>query len=210
MTKEKAIADIFKAARDNYPDNILFVMPEDLSKKLKSFMLIREDLLFISEVAQQLIFLKESSPTFNEVIELALWQSIIVTYGKCFTASKAGMSKLEKSVFVNVDEKYSAIHEHLMELRHKYIAHRDDTANEQALVFIKISHTGFMLDGDTEDIIIARKLASPRVGDLRSLLTLLELLIEDTSDKIQTAGDKAHNRFIQKYTVEQAKAFLVS
>ena len=85
MTKEKAIADIFKAARDNSPDNILFVMPEDLSKKLKSFMLIREDLLFISEVAQQLIFLKESSPTFNEVIELALWQSIIVTYGKCLS-----------------------------------------------------------------------------------------------------------------------------
>lgn len=67
-----------------------------------------------------------------------------------------------------------------------------------------------MLDGDTEDIIIARKLASPRVSDLKSLIGLLNLLITEATIKIQKNGDKAHNAFLKKYTPEQAKSLLVS
>ncbi|TKC06672.1 hypothetical protein FA048_15825 [Pedobacter polaris] len=207
--KEKATADIYKMLKDKYPNSILYVMPEQLTKKLKSFMLIREDLSFVTQVTEQLISLKESHNP-NDIIEFALWQSIIITYGKCFTDNKAGMSKLEKSLFEKYDKKYQEVHDHLMHLRHSYIAHRDDTVNEQAMVFIKVSKTGHMLDGDTENIIIARKLASPRVRDLKSLIELLQLLIEEADVKIQKNGDKAHNAFLKNYTREQAKSFLVN
>lgn len=207
--KEKVLADICNVARDRYPDNLLYIMPVDLSKKLKSFMLIREDLTFVLDITKKLISLKESADP-NEAIELALWQSILITYGKCFTENKAGFSKLEKSQLEQHDTKYQLLHEHLMELRHSYIAHRDDTVHEQAMVFIKVSKTGYMLAGDTEDIIIARKLASPRVIDLKSLIELLELLITEVTTKIQKNGDKAHNAFLKKYTPEQAKSFLVN
>jgi hypothetical protein len=207
--KEKAIADIYIAARNSYPENLLYVMPVDLSKKLKSFMLIREDLTFILDITEQLKFLKESADS-NTTLELALWQSILITYGKCFTENKAGFSKLEKSQFEQHDIKYQLLHQYLMELRHSYIAHRDDTVHEQAMVFIKVSKTGYMLDGDTEDIIIARKLASPRVSDLKSLIELLNLLITEATIKIQKNGDKAHNAFLKKYTPEQAQNLLVN
>lgn len=157
--KEKAISDIYLTLKDKYPNNLLYVIPDQFTKKLKSFMLIREDLFFISQITEQLISLKES-PNSNNITEFALWQSIIVTYGKCFTENKAGMSKLEKSIFEKHDKKYQDIHDHLMEVRHSYIAHRGDTVNEQAMVFIKVSKTGHMLDGDTENIIIVRKLNS--------------------------------------------------
>lgn len=207
--KEKAIADIYQAARNAYPKNLLYVMPVELSKKLKSFMLIREDLAFILDVAEQLISLKKSADP-NTTIEFALWQSILITYGKCFTENKAGFSKLEKSLLEKHDVKYQLLHEHLMELRHSYIAHRDDTAHEQALVFIKVAKTGYMLDADTEDIIIARKLASPKVSDLKALIELLDLLTKEATIKIQNSGDKAHNAFLKKYTPEQAKFLLVN
>jgi len=207
--KEKAITDIYKTLKDKYPNNLLFVMPDQFTKKLKSFMLIREDLVFVSQIAEQLISLKQSSNS-NNVTEFALWQSIIITYGKCFTESKAGMSKLEKSILEKHDKKFRDIHDQVIELRNKYIAHRDNTVNEHTMVFIKVSKTGYILDGDTEDIIISRKLASWRVKDIKLLLELFELLIEETSDKIQKHGDKAHNAFLQKYTPEQAKSFLIN
>ena len=207
--KEKAIADIYNAVKATYPQNLLYVMPVELSKKLKSFMLIREDLSFISNIAQELISLRESANS-NPTIELALWQSILITYGKCFTENKAGFSKLEKSLLEKHDNKYELLHEHLMELRHSYIAHRGDTAHEQAMVFIKVSKTGRMLYRDTEDIIISRKQASPRVSDLKSIIKLLGLLIKEATIKIQKSGDKAHNAFLKKYTPEQAKCLLVN
>lgn len=207
--KEKALADIYNAARCRYPDNLLYIMPVELSKKVKSFMLIREDLTFILDITKQLISLKESADP-NSTIELALWQSVLITYGKCFTDNKAGFSKFEKSQIKKHDKKYHVLHEHLMELRHSYIAHRDDTVNEQALVFIKVSKTGFMLDGDTENVIISRKLASPRVTDLKFLIELLELLITEATIKIQKNGDKVHNAFLKKYPPEQARSFLIN
>lgn len=172
-------------------------------------MLIREDLTFILNIAKELISLRESADS-NTAIELALWQSILITYGKCFTENKAGFSKLEKSLLETYDSKYQLMHEHLMEVRHSYIAHRGDTVHEQAMVFINVSKTGNMLDGDTEDIIIARKQASPRVSDLKSIIELLDLLIKEATIKIQKSGDKAHNAFLQKYTPRQAKSFLVN
>lgn len=102
------------------------------------------------------------------------------------------------------------LHEHLMELRHSYIAHRDHTVHEQAEVFIKVSKTGYMLDRDTEDVIISRKLASPRVTDLKLLIELLDLLITETTIKIQKNGDKAHNAFLKNYLPDQAMSFLVN
>ena len=207
--KEKALAAIYQAARDTYPENILYVMPLDLSRKLKSFMLIREDLYFILDVAENLLSLKESAEP-DAAIQLALWQSMLITYGKCFTENKAGFSKLEKSLFEKYQTKYQLLHENMMGLRHSYIAHRDDTEHEQAMVFIKVSNSGFMLAKDTEDIIIARKVASPKISDLKQIKELLTLLIEEASVKIQKHGDKAHNAFLNRYTPEQAKCFLVN
>lgn len=72
------------------------------------------------------------------------------------------------------------------------------------MVCIKVSKIGYMLDGDTEDIIIARKLASPRVSDLKSLIELLNLLTEATI-KTQKNRDKAHNAFLKKVNPRTSK-----
>ncbi|SKB82361.1 hypothetical protein SAMN05660841_02516 [Sphingobacterium nematocida] len=55
--------------------------------------LVSSGLELLEDTTKQLISLKESADT-NAIIELALWQSILITYGKCFTENKAGFSKL--------------------------------------------------------------------------------------------------------------------
>jgi hypothetical protein len=115
-------------------------------------------------VSKLITFRGKANP--DKVLCFALWQSVIITYGKCFTENKAGLSKLEKSILDGKQQQLKDLHEVLMDLRHSYIAHRDDTDKEQAVVFMKIpmdKKTG----GQTEYQIRTRKLAAPGVATLK-------------------------------------------
>lgn len=108
--KEKAIIEILKSIKDDNPDSFVYVVPNLFTKKMKSFMLIREDLKFISEIIVKLIAHKNNlSP--DKYLCFGLWQSVIVNYGKCFTENKSGLSKLEKAMLDGQIERYQHLHD---------------------------------------------------------------------------------------------------
>lgn len=200
--------EILKSVKDEHQDDFVYVVPNLFTKKMKSFMLIREDINFISEITGKLISYKQSANP-DEKVCFALWQSVIVTYGKCFTENKAGMSKLEKSMLDTHDEKFQVSHDRLIDLRHSYIAHRDDTEKEQAVVFMKIS-TDKEISDQTEYLIRARKLMSPGINELKSFLQLFELLKQEVERKIQKHGDKTHSAFLELLTPKQVNMLLIN
>ena len=206
--KDEAIIDILKMFKDENPDSFNYVVPNLFTKKMKSYMLIREDLRSMIEILTKLIaFRGQLEP--DKALCFALWQSIIVTYGKCFTENKAGLSKLEKSVLDDKDQNLRDLHEVLMDLRHSYIAHRDDTDKEQAVVFMKIpiqKENG----NRTEYQIRTRKLAAPAAATLKTYLELFNVLTTIVEQKIQKQAEKAHRGFWDTLSPKQISLLLIN
>ncbi|WP_316851581.1 hypothetical protein [Pedobacter agri] len=207
-TKEQVVIEILKAAQTEDQENFIYAVPNIFTRKVKSYMLIREDLKFLIEIVDILIDLKKQANQ-NDTLSLALWQSLIVTYGKCFTENKAGMSKLEQSVFENQDEVHRAVHESLMSLRHSYIAHRDDMESEQAIVFMKIPKDKDIVDF-TEYQIKSVKLVSPGLAALENYRKLFDVLMSIVEVKIQTHTQKAHSAFLANIPPELSKYLLIN
>lgn len=188
-------------------DSFNYVVPNLFTRKVRSFMLIREDLLFIRDIVTRLIDLS-GSKTPDKILCLALWQSVIVTYGKCFTENKAGMSKLERSV-LDGHQALQGLHDLLMDLRHSYIAHRDDTEHEQALVFMKVPKESDIKEL-TEYQIKTRKLLSPGVVQLKGYLDLFNLLLKAVGEKIQKHTEKAHHAFLKELSPKQISLLMIN
>jgi len=209
MTKiDEARIAIMKTVRDSNPDSYVYVLPNLFTKKMKSFMLIREDLNLLIEVTNRLIYFQNQEPA-DDILSFALWQSIIVTYGKCFTENNAGLSKLEKKFLDESDPKLQQLHEKLMDLRHSYIAHRDETEKEQALVFLKISKEK-EIGEDAEYLIKSRKLVKPKSDEVIGYLALFETLKAIVEEKIQKNGEKAHKAFLENLSPEQVNLLLLN
>lgn len=102
--------------------NLTIVLPGFLTRKLGSWMLIREDLSFVKSCAEELRTAKSRDEADrNPTIEASLWYSLIITYGKCFTENQSGRSRLEvNDCFNEGHENYRAVHDQLMELRHGF------------------------------------------------------------------------------------------
>jgi hypothetical protein len=206
--KDDAIIDILKTIRDENPDSFVYVVPNLFTKKMKSFMLIREDLKFMADVTGKLIAFQSHNPP-DKMLCFALWQSVIISYGKCFTENKAGMSKLEKSLLDGKDQKFQDLHDTLMDLRHSYIAHRDDTEKEQAIVFMKIPKDKDLGD-QTEYQIRSRKLLSPGVNVLKTYLELFTELTGIVEQKIQKHSEKSHKAFFENLSPKQISLLLIN
>lgn len=67
----------------------------------------------------------------------ALFRAFLLAYGKCFTSSGRGRSSLDaKKVFAN-DTIALAVHERLMDLRHKFAAHNDISGLDEAFIDVE-------------------------------------------------------------------------
>lgn len=206
--KDKVLQNILIRVRDQNPDTLNYVIPNLFTKKLKSYMLIREDLNHIHYLTERLVKLK-SKEMPDERHNTGLWYAVIIIYGKCFTSNNGGMSKLEKSLFDTAPKGLIETSEHLLDLRNSFVAHRDDTEKEQALVFLKIPK-GEQLTDDAQYQISSAKMPSPGIEALKMYLALFSYLIEEVERKISKQTQKAHEAFFSQFTAEQAQFFLIN
>src|SRR5690606_7825218 len=93
--KKKVVEKLLAEIRLTETSTLNFVVPNFLSKTLRSYMLIREDLIYARDLINRLIDMKKAI-TNDSMIETSLWQSAVTTYAKNFTQNKAGMIKLEE------------------------------------------------------------------------------------------------------------------
>lgn len=87
-----------------------------------------------------------------------------------------------------------------------YIAHRDDTEKEQAVVFMKLPKEKD-LGENVEYQIRSRKLQSPGVNVLQTYIDLFSVLSEIVELKIQKHNQKAHSDFIEQVPSERSHFF---
>lgn len=65
------------------------------------------------------------------MIKRALFKSLIITYGRCFTSSRARGTKLdERAVFEKATQQIIEWHTYMTGLRDNYIAHHSDSTRE--------------------------------------------------------------------------------
>ena len=207
--KEEVLVKMLEHEKVQDDKNISVILPSFISKKLASWILIREDLLFAKSCSTELLTAKgKDDADRNTTIEASLWYSLIITYGKCFTENQSGRSRLEEGDCFNNQENFKQIHENIMDLRHGFIAHRGDTENEQAIVYMKIPKTEPIAER-VEYKISSAKSFSPSVDKIHEYIILFDFLLNIVQDKIQKQADKIDLNFLTDIDPKYLKYFIL-
>lgn len=194
--KDQRLISIFKSAKTEYTEDFIVIpIPNIFSKKFTAFCSMREDLLMIKQYTLKLDLEKE------KIIKSALTYSIISSYGKCFTdASKTKSPKLEENEVFKENPEYLRTHNKIMELRHKFIAHRGDTESEVVAAFILIPKK----DNSVVNIKFKRlKQISFSNTEHIEIRNLIDFLINKLDPKIEKAAEKAKRGMFETFTLEQ-------
>jgi hypothetical protein len=177
-------------------------------------MLIREDVLFVKNAVNKLIDLKQQrtgnpKPT-DEVVESSLWYSAIAQYGRCFNKNEGGYTRLEvNDIFaLPTDQLLKDIHDNLMILRNRFVAHRDDTEYEQAVIIMQIPKAG----GDDDKIAFNIKAAitfSPPIDSLKDYIKLFDFLLPKIDAKIQKQTEKTKDGLLKNFDASEINCLLI-
>ena len=136
--------------------------------------------------------------------------STIIQYGHCYTGSNGGHSRLEVNEIFTLpaDQTHKDTHDEIMELRHSFVAHRDDTEYELAVVVMQVPEAG----GDDENIgfkIKATKTFSPSIDSLNKYVQLFDFLLPKIGEKIQKQADKTRDGLFKNLDTSQINNLLV-
>lgn len=126
-----------------------------------------------------------------ETIMTALWKSGIVTYGKCFTNSNDGQSKLEiKDCFID-HEYFIGIHNSLISIRNGFIAHRGDNEFEDTVMIMKVDPKN---PNDTTYDMKSFRAGTSSFHNLVDYLNVIEHLQQYVELRNQKQIQKIHDR----------------
>ena len=213
--KTQLIATLLEKFKEENEEFLNYAVPNIFSKKLGSLMLIREDILLAKDAVNKLIEFKqqridEPQTQPDEIIESSLWYSTIIQYGHCYTENKGGHSRLEVNEIFTLpaDQAHKDTHDEIMELRHSFVAHRDDTEYEQAVVVMQVPKAG----GDDDKIrfgIKSAKTFSPSIDNLSNYIQLFDFLLPKIDEKIQKQADKTRDGLFKNLDASQINHLLI-
>ena len=212
MTKaDKIFIKILEEIQKSEKDNLCYLLPKFAVKKVVTFMSIREDLRFVQDSLKMIIYYIDNNKDVSDTLKKALWHSIIISYGRCFTdSSKAKLGKLEiREYFKESDEKLRLTHELLMDLRHNFIAHRGITDNEVSVVYFKIPIKSKDKTSTEYRIKTVRSIL-PNIVQLREIESCVIHLIEIVEQKIKMQTEKVHKMILSEFTPEMINKFLIN
>ena len=187
-SKIVALLNRIKNSDTNYGK---LLVPTSMSKQITSYMLIREDLLFVKTNAQLLLDSKKKRPR-NEHTEETLWYSLIILYGRCFSnATKGQKVKLDKEDFFNINDEILLItHNKIIEIRNNFIAHRGDNENEIPIVYVKIPQGEIPEEYNVEFEIVSTRYVTESSLFLEQIIDLVDFLIPKVKTKIDKCGER--------------------
>lgn len=167
------------------------LVPSAMSKQITSYMLIREDLLFVKTNAQLLLDSKKKMQR-NEHTEETLWYSLIILYGRCFSnATKGQKVKLDKEDFFNIsDEVLLITHNKIIDIRNNFIAHRGDNENEIPIVYVKIPRGEISEKYNVEFEIVSTRYVTESSLFLEQIIDLVDFLMPKVKIKMDKCGEK--------------------
>lgn len=190
--KQQLILNLLEQVRDSDEEVFSYAVPTIFSKRLASFAMIREDILFSKSAFERLLHSKAQAEQ-DTIIISSLYYAAIIQFGRCFNENKGRHSKLEPSdIFTEQDLTFSQTHTELMDLRKSFVAHRDDNEYEQAVVIMQIPKESAE-EKRVEFKVKSLKTISPSIEKLQSYIDLCDFLIPKIDDKIQKFGDKTYD-----------------
>ena len=87
-----------------------------------------------------------SKSTLVEILtQQALFRSFLLAYGKCFASSGKGRSSLDAKKVFSEQQDLLSVHTRIMDLRHKFAAHNDESGLDQAIVDVEERQDKFVI-----------------------------------------------------------------
>ncbi len=207
--RNEVIDHIRKQIIEEETESYNFALPSLLSKKVMTYMSMREDLILCSKTVVELTALLEQDEKVQHILT-ALWTSMIIVYSKCFTdARHAKKSKVEIKELIDPSRKdLLDFHNVIMEIRHTFIAHRGETENEQAIVYFKQPKID---NGENKTEYQIKSLRANNFGTHNLALTkeLFEKVLLAIEKKLFKEVEKLHNHISTSYTPDQIKEWLI-
>lgn len=141
MNRQASLLKLIITSINENPVEDVTYLPPSFSKGLYSTYYSLDDVDLAKKYTMKIMEIVETieatGDRTHEFIAEGLWYGMVAIYGRCFTDSGKGFVKLEKSMF-NKQEDLLSTHTELMELRHQFVAHRDDTFRlESAISLVK-------------------------------------------------------------------------
>ncbi|UYZ64871.1 hypothetical protein [Hymenobacter weizhouensis] len=196
MNQETALEYLLEKIRQaNDGNHVDFALPGYAAKNLLAYHGIREDLLLCLDATEELL-----ATTHNKTITASLWYTVIALHGKCFTdASAAGLPKLEKDCFDSTQTDLLATHERLMDLRHRFLAHRGITDNEFGVAYLTMNLQTYARQAQIKSV----KRNMPDRAELLNYRALLVHLIAKVEQKFEKTARKAWRHMLDTYTPQE-------
>jgi hypothetical protein len=200
--REEKIKKLKELALKDYGDEYdLILIPEEMTKRVVAYTSMRNDLEL---VLKYLNFLKS---TEDKAIESAMTYAVIALYGKCFTDSKDGFPQLNSLQIFDKDKKEMETHEYLMDLRHKFIAHRSETENEIGMAYIAV-----LKDEPNRATMkcYQMKLANFSIEKIEELEACINFVLKKVIEKFEKSGNKLYDGVLNKFSFEELRNFSFS
>jgi|GEM_PF-1329917 len=188
---------LIRQAQRRYSENYLVLaVPGFMSKKFIAYCSMKEDLELILQ------YISEMRNNPHGTTKSALSYSLIALYGKCFTdASKNNFPKLEPSHLFAEGELNYITHNYLMELRHKFIAHRGEIDSEVGISYMLIPKVGSV--EKTQVRFNQLKMVGFPKKDLDNIEILIKFLIEKIFKKIEKSAEKIKDGMLNTFTTKE-------
>jgi len=170
-------------------------MKGPVAKQHLGYEQMKNDLIICSELIRYL----EGNHTNNPFISNAVWESIIVKYGRCFVSASEGRGiKLEKSkVFDVASSNIKNMHEHMMNERHNFAAHAgnsdsDVISSRLALMPPKTGKELVMIYSSRDFVI------SPDDSTIKEIQSLIAHVIKHIDSKLDKIFQKLKDEYESK------------
>lgn len=197
---DKMFHHLLKEAQSEFAqDNMVIMIPKIFGKKFIAYCAMREDLLL---ALRYIKLLKSEKYNEENTIKSALTYSIVTMYGKCFTdASKDRYPKLESSViFKNEYADLMEVHLEIMNIRHKFIAHRGETKNELGVSFLVYPN-----DYEEDPQLRFKQLKLNGFGDvqLAKFEEIIDYLVSFVEGLIENNGKRLSSRMLKEFSLKE-------
>ena len=202
-------------------ESLLDQLPKNswrIDKKLKftrqyeSFSSIENELEYINTLILKLAEIRveerkrpNSKTDSNYWLKKSLFQSIIISYARCFNYTKGtGRVSINKD-FIKKEfpehpnisiENTLKFHDLLMDIRNKYIGHADNSGLEKTIGFIKFSYDGKTLNSELN--YLTASIYSFDENQITNLIILSAWLLKKVRRKLKVLSDKIINELTEE------------
>jgi len=200
--KQKDFEDAIEKFRNTNTDNSFDYSIDIDDKAIKRYK-------GLTSITLDLAFIKDSIGLLNEIknneqktIERSIFISSIITYGRCFTKTRGRGTTLESKDYIK--PQYKDLHEHLMELRHEYIAHAGISEGEK---IIATAHLNILKETKQVDIRIGYEIFG-QIGLSNDQQLLFLELIDDLTDTLKQKTNESVASYLSSMTTKDKNELL--